>query len=100
MISYSLTDPITERSLVVSLDAPAADSVVPIVYEGEEELVREVKAIISQAAGIYGHLLGEKTSPLDVDLAMRSNPLLTVYSPHRSGKINQERATIPPGAQS
>lgn len=93
-VKYKLIHPVDGEVVIVSMKAKTADSVEKLLYEGKNEAVQEVQRVISQSAGIYGHLLGEKTSVLDLDVAMRSDNL-AVYSPNLiEGEIPKERSVF------
>lgn len=67
MITYSLMN----GAVTVSIDADASEphKRTPIVYTGE--MVPYAQDILSIQYGAFGHLIGDATTPVDLDAAMQ-----------------------------
>jgi hypothetical protein len=98
---YQFTDPVSETVVTVALEGKTVDSISELVYEGKDKnLVQEIQSILSQSAGIYGHLIGKRTSLLDLSIAMKK-PELEFYSPKLiEGEIPASGSKLPKGVQS
>lgn len=66
-LSYRLEHPRKlTKPVVVSIEAPSPHHKAPIVYEGLPKDAKSLKEMIRYTYGLYGHLLGEFTSQLDL----------------------------------
>ena|SRR5947209_3560417 len=79
MMRYKLTTP-SRQVVQVSLDAKGPDEVAPIRYEGAEIQVWYVQENLQRSHGIDGHLIEDQTTPVDLDVAMKS-PRMQNYAP-------------------
>ena len=54
-----------------------------VQYEGDPELLEIVKMWLPNALGAFGHFIGESTSPIDLDVAIKKGPrpLLLKFMP-------------------
>lgn len=64
----------------VSLDADRPNQSTPIIYEGTDYAVGEVKPVLRSCYGAFGHSIGDSTSPIDLDFAMKS-PKMKQFQP-------------------
>ncbi len=71
MIKYQLS--IKNKSVEVSLKTKYPDEKVRIRYSGDRDAIAVVKDWLEDASGLYGHLIGTRTTPVDLDAAMRSD---------------------------
>jgi hypothetical protein len=98
-VKYELTDPLTEKTATITLTGETSDSVSELLYEGDKDLVQQIQGIVPFLAGIYGHLIGERTSVLDLSSALTSQSI-EVYSPRLiEGEVPSERLRLPNGVQ-
>lgn len=99
-VKYRLTDPITEATVAIAIQTQTVDSVHPIIYQSDNALfVERIKTTVALSTGIYGHLIGEKTTILDLVTAMRS-PALELYNPTLiAGQVPQEQPNLVSGTQ-
>lgn len=94
MIRYKLNDNFDGTEAIVSLDARDPNEYAEIEYSGDKELTDTVRSWLSSAAGAFGHLIGERTTAIDLDAALkgteaeRFNPqliegeqLVAIYDP-------------------
>jgi hypothetical protein len=78
VIRYKLTVKIW--TVHVALDATNADQYVPLSFEGKDHPIDLVREHLLRSHGMDGHLIEEKTTPLDLDMAM-SSPFMKQFSP-------------------
>jgi hypothetical protein len=74
MMRYELTTPDRETVFVV-LDTDDPDGFADLVYEGRETQVYYVRENLRQCYGLGGHLIGRRTTPVDLDIALKSKPM-------------------------
>jgi len=85
MIRYRLLSPAspgqTQRAeVVVWLDAQYLDEVAPLHIGGDPTLAAAVRAALDQAEGQWARDIGERTTPMDVAVAMRG-PIMKPFAP-------------------
>jgi hypothetical protein len=68
MISYELSTP--QGRVTVSLDVQSAQASADIAYTGEEDAIAIARAWLRWEYGAYGHLIGDRCTPVDLDFAM------------------------------
>lgn len=96
MYQYQLTH--STGFVLVSLATNDPNSFVPIEFEGESGAVAEIREWLYYQTGAFGHLIGEKTSPMDLQSAMAR---ATKYSHKRvQGEAAEYLSWLPPGAVS
>lgn len=99
-VKYQLTDPITEKAATIAIEGETGDSVGELSYEGDKALIKDIQGIIPFLGGIYGHLIGTRTSIIDLNFALTTSPQIEDYSPKLiEGKVPQERSRPPEGVQ-
>jgi hypothetical protein len=64
----------------VSVSSKDADQGAPIQYDGDELAIAAVSHALRSQCGLYGHLIGEATTPIDLVIAMGS-PEMQGFSP-------------------
>lgn len=72
MIKYELIDKV-RRTIAISLEAASPHERANIVITGDESLKIIVSDELSRSHGAFGHTIGEVTSPIDLDSALRSS---------------------------
>lgn len=80
MIKYELIDKV-RRTVTISLEASSPHERANIVIAGDESLKAIVSDKLSRSYGAFGHTVGEVTSPIDLDSALRSS----VFKDYRIG---------------
>lgn len=78
MLKYKLSKASDEVIITLRTDDP--DKSVKIEYVGDKDLVEVVSDWLRHESGLYGHLIGDRTTPIDLDAVMRS-PDAEQYSP-------------------
>lgn len=71
MISYRLTNAVGSE-VIVSLASKEPDTRSHIEYQGEELVIPLVRSWLEHEFGIFGHLIGRSTTPIDLSHAMSS----------------------------
>lgn len=81
MIQYRITT--NNAEVIISLDADDPNHFADIQYEGDSDLLEIVTMWLPFAFGAFGHLIGENTSPIDLDAAIKKGlkPLLLKFMP-------------------
>lgn len=98
MIRYQLD---TDFGFVyVELPATEIEQTVKLSYRGNKDATATVQRWLSFACGIYGHQIGEATTPLDLSWAMRSQQAAQFQPVLLEGEdiLEQEPTSLPPGA--
>ena len=72
MIQYKITANNAEVIVTVNSNNPNLSA--EVQYEGDPELLEIVKMWLPDAFGAFGHLIGESTSPIDLDAAIKKGP--------------------------
>ena len=82
MIQYKITA--NNAEVIITLDADDPNDFADVQYEGDSELLEIVKMWMSSATGAFGHFIGENTSPIDLDAAIKfgPKPLLLKFMPN------------------
>lgn len=78
MIRYKLKTP--DGDVDLSLDSEQPNKVSPLVLEGEPRAVMALKRWLHKETGAYGHTLGDWTTPLDLETALRK-PSAAKFAP-------------------
>jgi hypothetical protein len=60
----------------VSINVDDGHELGPLIYDGPEDAVTVTRGILSVACGAHGHLIGEKTTPVDLHAALMQLPKL------------------------
>ncbi|MEO0537532.1 MAG: hypothetical protein AAF215_27185 [Cyanobacteria bacterium P01_A01_bin.123] len=68
-----------------------ADTAARIQVEGDAVLVQRVENLLAITSGMYGHIVGEEASPVDLNVAMRS-PRFAAFNPEL---LEGEELTFP-----
>ncbi len=77
MIKYELIDEI-RRTITISLEAASPHERAKIVIDGDESLKAIVTDILSRSYGAFGHGIGESTSPIDLDAALKTSSVTVI----------------------
>lgn len=84
MIIYQLSSFLGD--VTVSLDVSSRDETALIYCQGDEDAVSLVYPDIKASYGAFGHLLGERTTAIDLSAAMHKDPLLQYQPQLTSGE--------------
>lgn len=71
MMRYELTTPDRETVFIV-LDSDDPDGFAELVFEGRPTQIFYVQANLHLCHGLDGHLIEEHTTPVDLDIALKS----------------------------
>lgn len=98
MIKYSLTLPDDRGSVILSLAASDPDQYAALVIEGEQPAVDWFRLFDNPENwfGLYGHMLGDRTTPADLRAAMLRK---TEYKPEllEGSGVEAHQPNFPPG---
>ena len=75
----------------VVLRAEGRDDTAEIEYEGDPELMRRVEEAVLQCSGVRGHGIERFTTPLDLEIAMRSSGMKR-FAPERIEGVFHDEA--------
>lgn len=83
----------------VTVRAESPVGLAPISYQGNPKAVQTVREWLSEERGLTGHILGEFTSPVDLQYVLES-PAAGVYSPEllEGTQLKNVSLGIPEGA--
>lgn len=96
MIRYDLRYKNSVASVILNAKGP--DQSAPIQYEGSPEVVSLIKDWLPSAYGAFGHLIGERTTPIDLKVAMLKLPKGWTIAASMGDIPETIRANIPDGA--
>lgn len=72
MFKFKLKDFI-DREITASIAVNSPHETAEIIYSGDEFLAQQVKEVLSLSIGAFGHLIGSKTTAIDLDAALKSD---------------------------
>lgn len=76
MLQYKLAA-ITPVTVTLASNKPNTPA--EIKYEGNDEAVYQVRSVLESSYGAFGHIIGKHTTPIDLDVAMKSSNLKDFY---------------------
>ncbi|MGL5923833.1 hypothetical protein [Chroococcidiopsis sp.] len=99
MIKYELIDNV-RRTITISLEASSPHERASIVVNGDESLKAIATDILSRSHGAFGHIIGEITSPIDLDSALHGSAFKDYRIELTQGKelVSSYDSGIPEGA--
>lgn len=100
MLSYRLIYSATKEEIIVSLKSDDPNKSARIEYEGDDYLIRVIKGWLEHEYGAFGHLIGNGTTPIDLNAAMHSKNA-SAWSPEiieGHDLVKRYDPGIPPGA--
>jgi hypothetical protein len=80
MLIYQLTTP--AGTVQVSLNSLSSQESSEILFEGNPEAIAPVRRWLKFEYGAFGHMIGDHTTPTDLDFAMQSDRA-AAFSPQR-----------------
>ncbi len=84
--------------VTISLDSNSPDRSAPLQYESSDiDMMKVVRARVGRMTGMYGHSIGEKTTPLDLKAALsKSSFEFTIVEGEEILKMPRQK--LPDGA--
>lgn len=73
MIKYKLSDLFEGTEAIVSLPVSKLNEYAAIQYSGDKDLVSSVRSWLPSETGAFGNLIGERTTAIDLDAAMKTD---------------------------
>ena len=78
MISYQISTFIGNATLKIDVSDP--NELGLIIYQGDEEVVKLIRSNLRTSYGAFGHLIGDRTTPIDLDAALKQPPFTAQYN--------------------
>ena len=72
MIQYKITA--NNAEVIITLNAEDTNDYEEVQCEGDPDLLEIVKMWLPSAIGAFGHFIGETTTPIDLDAALKKGP--------------------------
>jgi hypothetical protein len=72
VIQYKITA--NNAEVIITLNAEDPNDYEEVQYEGDPVLLEIVQMWLPSAFGAFGHLIGKKTTPIDLDAALKKGP--------------------------
>ena len=94
MLSYLLNN-----GVIVSLNSAHSDQLSKVAYQGAE--AKAVRRVLYPSVGLLGHMIGDRTTPIDLARAMKT-PKMQQFEPQllQGAELLTSVPRIPPGAKS
>lgn len=73
MVSYQIKLPI--GTVIISLEVDDPNTPVALNYSGEPQAIALVQEVLQSSCGLYGHLIGDRTTAIDLDAAINSQAM-------------------------
>jgi hypothetical protein len=100
MLKYKLV--VGGKELFVALDVERSHQSALIIYEGDSVSCGYVRSILKNQMGVFGHLISDSTTSIDLDSAMRSTDMQRFKSELIEGDelLQIDDSEVPDGSMS